>query len=111
MNTELKTKILAAARGTQTGALIACALGEERDALPRFVSTGIITSDGFLMCNFIDGNGTFRPGAFVGSYADLIGNLDLLATHCALTTPEKLELLAVIKGWISQDYRPVRMVR
>lgn len=108
MTPELKNKIVAASRGTMTGALVACALGLERDALPRYVGTGIITSDGWLMCNFVDRDGTFHPGAFVGAADDLAANIAHLARYMKLGEADGKELAKIMGDWIGQNYRAQR---
>lgn len=104
MSPELKAKILTATGHTQTGAIIACAVGEERPA-PYFTGKGIITSDGFLMCGFVDRNQQHHMGAFVGHTRSLEENLERVVAHCALTKEERAELGAAIDAFISQDYR------
>lgn len=98
-------KAIAATRGTQFGAIVACALGVERDATPRFVGKGIVTSDGFLMCGFVDRNGTGHHGALVGAMADCESNISGLSKHLGLSREDDAEFRAVMKAWISQDYR------
>lgn len=105
MNKDLQDRILSTTRGTQTGALIACALGADRDALPRYEGTGIITSHGYVMANFVDRHGEHHSGAFVGPVSDLDHNLVRLREHCKLSPAEYDELTALMAGWISQDYR------
>lgn len=104
MTPELKTKILAAAGRTQTGALLACILGEARPA-PYFTGKGVITSDGFLMCNFVDRDNTFHPGAFVGSFHDLTDNILRLRDFMQLSKADYNDLSLTVSGWIGQDYR------
>lgn len=104
MTPELKTKILAAAGGTQTGALLACVLGVER-AAPYFTGKGTITSDGFLMCNFVDRDNQHHHGAFVGSFSDLTANLIRLRDFMQMSKADYNELTLAVSSWISQDYR------
>lgn len=105
MTPKLKTEILATTRGTQTGAILACIFGEDRDAEPRFEGKAIVTSDGFLMANFVDSNGTYHHGAFVGSVSDLDENLVRLQRHMGLTNAQYGELTADVDSWIQTDYR------
>lgn len=105
MTPELKTKILAATRGTQTGAILACIFGEDREAEPRFEGKAIVTSDGFLMANFVDRNGAYHHGAFVGAVSDLDENLLRLKRHMDLTNAEYNALTALAADWVAQDYR------
>lgn len=104
MTPELTTKILAATGHTQTGSIIACAVGQERPA-PYFTGKGIITSDGFLMCDFVDRVNQHHMGAFIGHVSSLEENLERVVVHCTLNKEERAELGAAIDAWISQDYR------
>jgi hypothetical protein len=107
MNEELKAKILNATDGSKTGAILRCALGEI--AAPgenqRFVGKASITSDGFVMCDFIDSNGEFRHGAFVGAIQSFDRNILGLADHLKLDQNDRTALIALAKSWISKDWR------
>ena len=105
---------LAAADGTQTGAILRCALGRNTDAVPRFEGKASVTSDGFVMCNFIDRNGEGHMGAFVGSYDDLLRNLGKLAAHVEKHGRVEVDhkaMLDAIDAWIGCDYRAGRAVK
>lgn len=105
MTPDFKQRILDTTRGTQTGAIIACAMDKERDAIPRYVGKAIVTSDGYVMCSFVDRHGETHSGAFVGSVEDLDNNLLRLKNHMHLSNSQYNELTAIVTGWISQDYR------
>lgn len=101
-------KALQATRGTRFGAILACASERYYDAAPatpRFVGRASVTSDGFVMCNFVDQRGNGHRGAFVGAIADLNANVSGLADHLALNDAERLALGALISRWIGADYR------
>jgi hypothetical protein len=98
-----KERALAATRGTQFGAILNSAMGEEIEA-PCFTSKGTITSDGFLMANFTGSDGRAHLGAFVGRASDLIGNARGLADHLKLDGADREELFATVRGWIATDY-------
>ena len=100
-----KDNALAATRGTQLGAIIACALNVERDATPRFVGNACVTSDGFMTCNFVDRNGAGHLGAFVSAVPDLAQNVRGLAEHLHLDAPDCAALFALVQSWIATDYR------
>ena len=104
-----KDKALLATRGSQFGAIIECALGigAGETTGPRFVGKASVTSDGFIMCDFIDRNGQYRFGAFVGGQSDLDRNTRGLIAHLKLTAPEAVKFEAVIKSWIGKDWRKV----
>lgn len=93
-----KKNAIAATRGTQLGAIIACALGVEVPH-PCFVGKATLTSDNFIICNFIDKDGESHMGAFVGSSSDLVRNARGLAEHLKLNDEEKKALFAALHGW------------
>lgn len=98
---------LAAADGTQTGAILRAALGLA--APPGDVRSygrhGTVTSDGFVMADYHDSQGRFHHGAFVGAVDDLTDNVRGLAAHLCLTAEERRQLYEVIQAWITTDYR------
>lgn len=100
MNKDLQAKILAATVGTKFGAILRCALNVERDAVPRFVGKATATSDGFVMCDFVDADGEGHWGAFVGSRSDLVRNMKGLAGHLQLTIDEEIELQHIVAAWL-----------
>ena len=79
MTSTWKDRALAATRGTQLGAIIACSLSLPRSS-PMFNGKASITSDGFVMCDFTDTAGVTHMGAFVGAVSDLNRNVEGLAT-------------------------------
>jgi hypothetical protein len=101
-----KDKALAATNGSQFGAIIRCALGLDAGLTtgPRFVGNASVTSDGFVMCNFIDKNGQFRHSAFVGSKDDLTRNFRGLSDHLKLNDKDRAAFRKVLASWISQDW-------
>jgi hypothetical protein len=103
-----KARAIAATRGTRFGAILACAMDIERDATPRFVGKAAVTSDGFVMCSFVDRDGNGHLGAFVGAASDLDSNVDGLARHLRLTDADSRALAALVAGWIATDYRARR---
>ena len=105
MSPELKSCILATTRGTQIGAILSCAMGEDRDVLPRYTGKASITSDGFIMCSFVGRDGDHHSGAFVGSVEDLDANLARLKAHMHLSNAQYNDLAAIVAGWISDDWR------
>lgn len=107
MADDWRQTVLAATHGTQLGAILWTALDmpvpEENE--PCFVGKATITSDGFIMCDFRDRNGVYRPGAFVGSVSDLEDNIVGLAAYLNLPADYRAELGMAIHGWIGHDYR------
>jgi hypothetical protein len=104
MKALLKTEIVLETRGTQFGAILACALGFDQAPTPKFVGKAIVTSDGFVQCNFVDKDGVSRHGAFVGSVGDLVRNTKHAADHFKLSTEDRADLFAAINGWIATNY-------
>lgn len=105
MKTTYLDKALAATAGTQFGAIIRCAYDLERDACPRFVGKASITSDGFVMCSFVDRHGEGHMGAFVGSARDLSANIAGLIRHCSMKADEAEAFRAKLNAWVATDYR------
>lgn len=99
-----KTNALAATRGTKLGAILRCALDEDNVQIPRFTSTAVVTSDGFIMADFIDRNGDHHMGAFVGDVASLRGNAVGLAAHLELADADRKALFATFSDWVARDY-------
>lgn len=104
-DTRLRGRVLAATARTHFGAILACAAEEPGESCPRFVGKASVTSDGFVLCDFVDRDGTFHHGAFVGALSDLKKNACGLVDHLGLDAKEGLELGAVLDGWVGQDFR------
>lgn len=101
-----KQTALAATRGTRFGAIIKCVFGKTTGKdIPRFVGKAIVTSDGFVQCNFVSSDGAMRHGAFVGDVRDLEKNTADLIVHLELTDEEKKVFLGLMSQWIATDYR------
>ena len=99
-------KALAATNGSQFGAILRCALDRnEPDDVPCFNGKASVTSDGFVMCNFIDRDGRCHLGAFVGSATDLHRNVAGLANHLKLNVADHNAMRAAIANWIGRDWR------
>lgn len=105
MKRDWKAHALACTEGTQFGAILRAAMKLPDRTPPYFGQYASITSDGFIMCDFCDKDGVFHIGAFVGAADDLDGNVAGLTKHMSLTAQEHAELQALIRGWISVDYR------
>lgn len=103
MTINWQDKAMAATRGTQLGAIIACAIGREIEG-PRFWGKASITSDGYVMCNFTRADGENHMGAFVGSARDLVSNVRGLADHLSLAGQDRIELFKAVRDWVSLDY-------
>jgi hypothetical protein len=101
MKTELQDKILATTAGTKLGAILRCAMGRnEMTMFPRFVGKASVTSDGFVLCDFIDGSFQDHHGAFVGSKVEVLNNGRNLSLHMKLSPAEQIELLNLIDAWM-----------
>ena len=103
-----QAKALSATRGTKLGAILACVLNEVHDTAPtapRFIGKASVTSDGFVMCAFIDRAGRCHHGALVGAVCELDANVAGLAEHLALKPAERVALRDSVTRWIEVDYR------
>lgn len=102
----LKDKILAATKDTRLGAVLQCAMDPAGPRpYPCFIGKATITSDGYVMCDFFDGDGQLRLGAFVGAAESLERNVGALGAHLGLDEAQKAQLFALAKSWIGKDYR------
>lgn len=103
----LKTwdRVHAVTQGTKFGAILASMFDKGRDATPRFLRPGTITSDGYLLCDFVTQHGEHKMGAFVGSASDLDRNIEGVIAHLNLTQPYAGILRAKAKAWIGRDWR------
>ena len=90
---------------TQLGAIVMAAIGKKPPSPPELVGKATITSDGMVMCDFIDPSGTYHYGAFVCSDRDMVRNIVGLANHCNLSNDEKVAFLAMVNNWIGKDHR------
>ena len=98
-------KALAATYGSQFGAIIACALGRPVTApTGRFYGHATVTSDGYIMCGFIDRNGENRGNAFVGSKDDLTRNFRGLSDHLKLNDRDRANFRNALARWIRTDW-------
>lgn len=90
------------ANESQVGAILCCAFyaPDYRKARPRFEGKAYHTSDGFLLCDFVEESGEYHRGAFVGAWADLYFKVMKLADLLKLTVDERQELLHYVKSWV-----------
>lgn len=103
MKPELQAKILAATVDTKFGAILRCALNVERDAMPRFVGKAVVTSDGYVMCYFVDRHGEGHLGAFVGAKSDLVLNVAGLSKHLRLSKEDDSALRTLVDAWLGVE--------
>lgn len=113
-----REKALLATKGTQFGAIIheafrqadllkpgASPESDQDRSGPRFIGKCYITSDGFVMCDFIDRDGRCHLGAFVGTWRDVERNMEGLAEHLKFTRAQAVQFANVVQNWIATDYR------
>lgn len=104
-----RDKIMRATMQTKLGEILRCAsrcyegIGHPTKGR-AFVSHATVTSDGFVMCDFIDGNDEHHMGAIVGSVADLDANVLKLAAHLSSTFAQINALTALVTSWIDPGY-------
>jgi hypothetical protein len=98
-------RLLSATKGTQTGAIAKCVLGRNvAQGLRQYLGKASITSDGFVMCSFVDSAGQEHMGAFVGSVDDLRRNVIGVADHLKLSDEEREAWYRACRAWIASDY-------
>lgn len=103
--THWKIRVLNGTHGTQSGAILRYILGHSNDECPRFAGKASVTSDGFVMCDFVDRDGNGHMGAFVGDVGGLTRMHSNVVKHFKLTAPQAVELGDAIDGWVGQDWR------
>ena len=94
MDKALQDLILSTTRGTKTGAILRCAIGNGgmADGQPYFTGKASVTSDGYILCDYVDIYGEGHHGAFVGSLEELDANLLRLCEHMDLSRPDREQL-------------------
>lgn len=97
-------------RRSLLGCIVLAALGKQPKAAPYFTGKAIITSDGFVMCDFTDSKG-YHIGALVCRDEDMVRNLLGLVDHCQLSNEEKIDFLARVNNWIGADHRPASRIK
>lgn len=100
-----------ASRGSQTGAIVACAFGVDRDHKPRFTGHANVTSDGFVMCNFVTKDGEAKWGAFVGAYSDFKRNIEGLIKFAKLEGDDRATFVKTLNGWIARSYAQIEPIQ
>lgn len=90
---------------TRTGCLLINMLGSEPTSGPKFKGLLSITSDGYVLCDFVKRDGTYTSGAFVGLVSNLVANFRGLADHLKLTDVQRKELFDTVIKNIGIDYR------
>jgi len=100
-------RAVAATRGSQSrlGAILLAVLGKQRQTLPRFASSAVITSDGFVMAGFCDKAGRYHHGALVCDVSELVANFRGLADHLKLNDADRVAMFAEVQKWCATDYR------
>lgn len=98
-------RLIACSEGSQLGGVVRCALGRNEPGVhPAFIGKAVITSDGFIMCDFIDRDGNRHMGAFVGSVGDFERNVKGVADHLQLSDEDRAAWYAAARGWIGMNY-------
>lgn len=98
-------RVLAATKGTQTGAIAKCVLGRNvAQGRRQYLGKAVITSDGYVMCSYVDAQGSEHMGAFVGDVQDLWKNVVGVADHLNLTDEERAVWYGACRAWIAMDY-------
>lgn len=92
---------------SRLGAIVMAVLGRTPHAPPAFGLGAVITSDGYIMCDFLTRDYVMHTSAFVGSVSDLVDNCRGLADHCKLTDDQRLQFFQSVRAWIKKDWRAV----
>lgn len=71
--------LFAARPHPMTHAIIAAMLGRKSDTPQQYAHSATLTSDGFVMAGFTDGDGRYHYGAFVSSYSEILRNVRSVA--------------------------------
>ena len=100
-----RDRLYAARPHPMTHAIIAAMLGREPQTPQRYVGKAIVTSDGFVQCNFVDSNGVSHHSAFVSSYEEIEANVLSVSDLLGIDPDETRQLIA---SWIAIDYRSAR---
>lgn len=104
-----QARAIEATRGNQSrlGAIVMAVLGQTPKEPPAFGLGAVITSDGYIMCDFLTRDGELHTAAFVGAVADLVDNCRGLADHLKLADDERLAFFQSVRAWVKRDYRAV----
>ena len=94
------------AHQSQLGCMLLAMLGRGRTKYPRFGRGATVTSDGYVMADFIGRDGRPHLGAFVCSFNEMVGNFRGLADHLKLSDADRTALFEKVRAWILVDYRP-----
>lgn len=91
---------------SKLGHLLMCVIGKEQGiCAPRFDGSATVTSDGFVLCNFVGRDGRYHGNAMVGTMVDIVNNFRGLADHLKLSDADRVELFKLLRNWIKTDYR------
>jgi hypothetical protein len=96
-------RLVRIARGTKTGAIVAAVHGLDRTIWPRFEGVASTTSDGYVLCDFVDADGVGHYSAFVGERSEVIEQVKALARHAKLTPAERAGLELRVENWCGKQ--------
>jgi hypothetical protein len=91
-------------RGMTGTVLLAC-LGQTPPHPPALGLGAVITSDGFVMCDFVGKDGVMHTGAFLDHIDLVIKAFRLLADHLKLGDEDREKMFLYLRGWIKKDWR------
>jgi|CXWL01.1.fsa_nt_gi hypothetical protein len=100
-------KAVEATRGNQSrlGCILLAVLGRPAKHPPQFGSSATITSDGFVMADFVGRDGRGHMGARVCGADELRDNFRGLADHLKLDDANREAMFKAVRQWIAVDYR------
>jgi hypothetical protein len=99
-----RAKAMRATEGTRFGIMLLSALGLEPEHPPS-CGRPCVTSDGFLIGNYVSEDGESHMGALLGAVADLETNIVAFPRAVGMTLADRKEFYATWRKWIATDYR------
>lgn len=106
-NNPLVDRILEVTSRTWTGAMLRAVFRDPDDTIiPRFGHAASVTSDNFIICDFVGSDGQYHVGAFAGSMNEFEESVARLVAHLKLTEAEIELIQKAIAVWVVTDYRP-----
>ena len=100
-------KMVKATRGSQTqlGTLLLAIINKSRPK-PSYGDQGYITSDGYLLADFVDKRGEYHPAAFIAPIKTVVDAFRAAADEAKLDGDEVIALFTEFRRWIGSDDRP-----
>lgn len=106
MDKDLQDRLIKGSReDSMMRAVVLAVLGRNPTFLRNnFVGKAAITSDGFVMCDFIGSHGEYHYGALVCEVSELKHNIKGIAKFLRLNSGEMDVWYGACSAWIGNDY-------